>query len=130
MAKVQRAAVGAAAVLTLLAGCGSVGSGGPAAPTSTPTSAAPRGSTDGKKVVDSFKYNLYTHCGIRFAKFAHRTWATEPRSDGSGNPPMGWDNPVQAGKMYLLADDVAVFRASGLPDLRFHPTRAEPRICA
>lgn len=57
---------------------------------------------------------LRTHCGILGTYFDGRLWrASPPLSDGSGNPPRGWDNPEQLGKMRLLRDDRAEFQARG-----------------
>ena len=62
----------------------------------------------------SYLYVLRTHCGILDAYFNGRLWrASPPLSDGSGNPPRGWDNPEQLGGMRLLHRDVAEFRARG-----------------
>ncbi|MBA2445542.1 MAG: hypothetical protein H0V49_09450 [Nocardioidaceae bacterium] len=81
-------------------------------------------------VVRSFRFDLQTHCGIRYAAFAGRTWATPLLSDGSNNPPRGWENPSQPGHIYLLANGTAIFTSPGSPDLRFHPTGAEREGCA
>jgi hypothetical protein len=55
-------------------------------------------------------YNLYTHCGIYYARIGDRYYvATRPLSDGSGNPPAGWGNPYQAGTMTLVSPTEAVF---------------------
>ena len=46
-------------------------------------------------------FSLYTHCGIDElrvdGKFYERVGG--PLDDGSGNPPKGWDNPYQAGRL-------------------------------
>jgi len=126
MVKVANTVVGMAGLFAALTGCGAAET----VESVAPTSMTPQGSSNEVNVVDSFAYTLYTHCGIRFARFDRQTWATKPRSDGSGNPPPGWDNPSQAGTMYLLANGRAGFRTPGLPDLRFHRTRAEPPMCA
>ena len=55
-------------------------------------------------------YNLYTHCGIYYARIGSRYYeAARPLSDGSGNPPPGWGNPYQAGTMTLVSPTEAVF---------------------
>ncbi len=81
------------------------------------------------QVVRSFRFDLQTHCGIRYAAFAGRTWATPLLSDGSNNPPRGWENPSQPGHIYLLANGTAIFTSPGNPDLRFHPIEAELEEC-
>jgi hypothetical protein len=60
-------------------------------------------------------YDLYTHCGIDEARIGNRYFqAAPPLSDGSGDPPAGWDNPYQAGTMTLVSATEAVFTdASG-----------------
>ena len=43
---------------------------------------------------DRYLYVLRTHCGILDTYFAGRLWRANPAlTDGSGNPPHGWDNP-------------------------------------
>src|SRR5205823_5894526 len=50
-----------------------------------------------------YLYVLRTHCGILDAYFAGRLWrANPPLSDGSGNPPRGWENPESLGTMRLV----------------------------
>jgi hypothetical protein len=84
----------------------------------------------GAQVGQSYPYELYTHCGIEFEGFSGRWWQAEtPLSDGHGNPPAGWGDPKQAGTMTLVAPDEAVFRAEGLPELRFHLSEVEPPPC-
>ncbi len=65
------------------------------------------GATFGKTI----DFNLYTHCGISelkaFGKYYERVGG--PLSDGFGNPPAGWDNPYQAGRLSVLGDK-ATFR--------------------
>lgn len=65
------------------------------------------GATFGKTI----DFNLYTHCGISelkaFDKYYERVGG--PLGDGFGNPPAGWDNPYQAGRLSILGD-IATFR--------------------
>lgn len=73
----------------------------------------------------SYPYNVYTHCGVEYAVFDGRLWLLDPPlTDGSGNPPPGWDNPFQHGLMRLLADDLAEFRTAEL-SVRFAPAPAD-----
>lgn len=56
-------------------------------------------------------FTLSTHCGIHELRTDDgRFWerAEGPLTDGSGNPPPGWDNPSQRGQL-VVTDDVAVF---------------------
>lgn len=56
-------------------------------------------------------FNLYTHCGIgelkAFGNYYERIGGS--LSDGFGNPPIGWDNPYQAGRLSVLGNK-ATFR--------------------
>ncbi len=65
------------------------------------------GATFGKTI----DFNLYTHCGISelkaFGNYYERIGGS--LSDGFGNPPVGWDNPYQAGRLSVLGDK-ATFR--------------------
>ncbi|MDQ5820058.1 MAG: hypothetical protein M3540_01275 [Actinomycetota bacterium] len=75
-------------------------------------------------------YVLRTHCGIFDAYFAGRLWrATPPLTDGSGNPPRGWDNPEQLGTMRLIRSDLAEFRARGKKLVsRFTPAPSDRKV--
>ena len=46
-------------------------------------------------------FSLYTHCGIDELRVDGRFYERVggPLDDGSGNPPKGWDNPYQAGRL-------------------------------
>jgi hypothetical protein len=69
-----------------------------------------------------YRYVLRTHCGIFDAYFAGRLWrASPPLSDGSGNPPRGWDNPEALGTMRLVRADLAEFRQNAKLVARFTP---------
>jgi hypothetical protein len=58
-----------------------------------------------------YLYVLRTHCGIFDAYFAGRLWRANPAlTDGSGNPPRGWDNPEALGTMRLVRTNLAEFR--------------------
>jgi len=55
-------------------------------------------------------YQLYTHCGIEWARIDGTFWrARHPLSDGNGNPPRGWGNPLQAGTLTVLSRTTARF---------------------
>jgi hypothetical protein len=55
-------------------------------------------------------FQLYTHCGIRYADFdGRRFYADPPLDDGNGNPPRGWGNPYDNGTMKLIDKNTAVF---------------------
>jgi hypothetical protein len=81
-------------VLGILAGCGDPS---PGSPSSTPTA-------------ESVPYTLLTHCGIdevmHDGKWYERVGG--PLDDGSGNPPPGWENPVQEGRL-VIEGDTAIY---------------------
>ncbi|WP_282694805.1 hypothetical protein [Streptomyces sp. CC208A] len=79
-------------------------------------------------------FELSTHCGIDEARIGSTYFEAEtPLSDGSGNPPEGWDNPTQRGTMTLKSETEAVFTDDAGREVTF---RARPgatafkRICA
>ena len=89
----RSAAVAAGPLAAVLVACGSASSpaAAPVAPKAVP-------------------YNLYTHCGIGYARVGNRYYeATPPLSDGSGNPPPGWSNPYQPGTLTVISPTQAVF---------------------
>jgi hypothetical protein len=66
--------------------------------------------TSGVKVGKSYRYQLYTHCGVRWAYFDQRWWSASPiLDDGNSNPPPGWGNPFDNGAMKLISEERAVF---------------------
>ncbi len=71
-------------------------------------------------------YELYTHCGIDEALVGSTYFEAEtPLSDGSFNPPPGWDNPTQHGTMTLLSPTTAIFT-----DPKGHEVRFRARVGA
>ena len=77
-------------------------------------------------------YDLYTHCGIKWAEIHGKYWRAErPLSDGHGNPPAGWGNPYQAGTLVFRSRTVAEF-ASRAGDITFRRTdrKTPPLICS
>jgi len=74
----------------------------------------------------------YTHCGIEWAEIDGSFWrATEPLSDGNGNPPAGWGNPVQQVTLVLISPTTARFD-SPVGSVTFKRTsrRRPPVICS
>ena len=87
-------------VALTIVGCGS---------SSTPKSTRPTPRPKPKP----FAYTLYTHCGIDEARIGTRYYRAEQRlSDGSDNPPPGWNNPLQEGTMTVTSATTAIFRDS------------------
>ncbi|MFD7446465.1 hypothetical protein [Streptomyces sp. NPDC059909] len=73
-------------------------------------------------------FDLYTHCGIDEARIGSTYFEAEtPLSDGSGNPPEGWDNPTQHGTMTLVSKTEAVFTDDAGHEVTF---RARPGATA
>ena len=55
-------------------------------------------------------YQLYTHCGIDWTRIDGTFWrARHSLSNGHGNPPRGWGNPVQVGTLNMLSRTTAKF---------------------
>ncbi|MER7540995.1 hypothetical protein ABTX77_40520 [Streptomyces sp. NPDC097704] len=79
-------------------------------------------------------FDLYTHCGIDEARIGSAYFAAEtPLSDGSGNPPEGWGNPIQHGKMTVKSKTEAVFTDDAGHEVKFHArpgASAFKHICA
>ncbi|MGW6392891.1 hypothetical protein ACWFR1_20805 [Streptomyces sp. NPDC055103] len=79
-------------------------------------------------------FDLYTHCGIDEARIGSTYFeAQTPLSDGSGNPPDGWDNPTQRGTMTLTSETEAVFTDDAGHEVTFHArpgATAFKHICA
>ena len=115
----RSAAVAAGPLAAVLVACGSAASpaAAPAAPKPVP-------------------YNLYTHCGIDYARVGNRYYeATPPLSDGSGNPPPGWGNPYQSGTLTVISPTQAVFTDTAGHRVVFTlvpsgPGRTTARVCS
>ena len=127
--KSMPATVLAALLAIVVAGC--------ASPVRTQASPSHPGNPATAAANASVSYTLYTHCGIRFAKIGGRWFeADRPLSDGSGNPPPGWGNPVQPGTIRMLSASVAEFRDSLGHVVRFrlvHPragANKPEQVCA
>jgi hypothetical protein len=77
-------------------------------------------------------YQLYTHCGVKWAKIDGTFWrAKHPLSDGSGNPPAGWGNPFQDGTLVFVGPTTVRFGspAGGVTFERTSRTES-PTICS
>jgi hypothetical protein len=58
-------------------------------------------------------YQLYTHCGIEWAKINGTYWKAEHLlSDGNGNPPAGWGNPFEHGTLTFTNARTARFTSA------------------
>ncbi|WP_125036303.1 hypothetical protein [Nocardioides sp. LS1] len=77
-------------------------------------------------------YDLYTHCGIAWARIRGTYWHAERElNDGNGNPPQGWGNPFQAGRLTFQSHTMATFSSSA-GEVIFHRTSRSrpPFICS
>ncbi|PSK98023.1 hypothetical protein CLV63_10671 [Murinocardiopsis flavida] len=78
-------------------------------------------------------FELTTHCGIDEARIGSTYFEAEtPLSDGSGNPPEGWDSPTQHGTMTLKSEAKAVFTDDAGHEVEFRArsdAREFKRIC-
>jgi hypothetical protein len=102
---------------TLAAGCGS---------RALATNPAATGAHRGRP------YTLLTHCGIEWAKIDGTFWrATRPLSDGNGNPPSGWGNPTQKGKLSFTNRTTAEFDSpAGKVTFKRTGRTQPPSLCA
>jgi hypothetical protein len=77
-------------------------------------------------------YQLYTHCGVQWAKIDGTFWrAKHPLSDGSGNPPVGWGNPFQHGMLVFTSPTTARFDSpAGSVTFERTSRRQPPLICS
>jgi hypothetical protein len=76
----------------------------PEATTSAPVTAPPPAVTGPlpdpahPSIGQTYRYNLYTHCGVQFATFGHRQWrASTPLVGPNDSAPQGWSDPYQGG---------------------------------
>ena len=77
-------------------------------------------------------YQLYTHCGIEWAKINGTFWhVAKPLSDGSGNPPSGWGNPFQDGTLTFVSASRARFDSpAGAATFNRTSRQQPPQICS
>jgi hypothetical protein len=102
------------ALVIVITGCGSIAVRSTPTPLPTPPSANPIPlPSDDLQVRVTYRYQLYTHCGLRPIELAGSTWTIlGVLSDGSGNPPPGFSNPFDTGTLWLTDRDHAIFRSS------------------
>jgi len=66
----------------------------------------------------SYRFQLYTHCGLDWPltmDFDGSFWdpiEPGPASDGNGNPPASFGNPIDRGIMTLISPTLAQYRSS------------------
>ena len=80
-----------------------------------------------------YRFSLYTHCGLDnpvALDLDGSFWDTigpGPASDGSGNPPAGFDNPYDNGTIQLLSHDRAEYQSQSGTVLRFSRSSSASR---
>ena len=85
-----------------------------------------------------YRFQLYTHCGLDWpaaVDFDGSFWdptGPGPASDGNGNPPRGYGDPLDDGVMTLLSPNQAEYRSARGPVMRFsrHPGAQRASPCA
>jgi hypothetical protein len=89
-------------------------------------------STGTTKASEARPYQLYTHCGIEWAKVDGTFWrATRPLSDRSGDPPAGWGNPFENGTLVFLTPTKATFHSpAGSGTFERSSRTRPPLICS
>jgi hypothetical protein len=111
----------AVVMVVVVSGCGGSQTTGQPAQETSPVDSA-----------HGVSYKLFTHCGIKWAKIRGTFWRAEHElSDGNGNPPEGWGNPFQAGRLSFRSQRTATFRSpAGV--VVFHRTSQSmpPFICS
>jgi hypothetical protein len=118
------------AALLAMAGCGEASGGGGTSgsgTSSTSPSAAGLGAAE--------PHQLYTHCGVTWTQFQNQPWyASPPLSDGNGNPPPGFGNPVDHGTMRRISQHEAEYVSSAGRTVRFvdalPPGQSPPGLCS
>jgi hypothetical protein len=101
----------------------------------TPDPTAAKGGPDAPQIGVSYPFDLLTHCGIHWAAFGGKTWATdtqlpEPRPKPDPKTGVTTYTGYTAGFMTLLAPGTLRFDAPGGVSAVFHPTSAPIGLCA
>ena len=100
----------------------------PAAASAPGDSATADGPLPSLEIGTAYPLDLLTHCGVFGADLGGVWFAADPPLvEGAGNPPPGWDNPVQRGTVTLLSADVAVFEDDAGHELRLRAADATAR---
>jgi hypothetical protein len=64
--------------------------------------ADPPPSGPGVVIGATYDYELYVHCGVEWARIDGGWWQTALLDDGNRNPPAGWGNPSDQGKLTII----------------------------
>lgn len=86
----------------------------------------------------SYQFQLYTHCGLDWPlamDFDGSFWdpiGPGPASDGNGNPPVGFGNPIDRGTVTLISPTLAHYRSSTgtMMQWRRHPGPQISSFCS
>lgn len=74
---------------------------------------------------------FYTHCGVESARIGGQWWHAKPPLYGEGgagvNPPAGWDNPYQKGRLVVESSKRAIFTANDTKVVLVRASNDEPR---
>lgn len=87
-----------------------------------PTDGPPREA--GVQIGVSYDFEVSTHCGIEWARIDGAWWRTARLDDGEGNPPPGWDDPVQRGSLQIVTAERAEFEGGPTEPIAFVRTAA------
>lgn len=126
---VREAVAGPMAAVFLLAGCQAGTDAAPVRDVASKETAEGVASEEAAEAAetDTFTYRLYTHCGIRWAKFSGKLWVTPFLGNArTKSAPEGWGDPVQQGRVRLLSKDRAIFTSEGHDPLVFRATDKRP----
>ncbi|MEU4095611.1 hypothetical protein [Streptomyces sp. NPDC026673] len=80
-----------------------------------------------------YPYDMYTHCGIKWAHFGGRWWVLDTVFNGAPQvegEPAAPHTQTLAGYMTLIGPDTANFDTAGMPTLQFVPAESKPPGCA
>lgn len=63
----------------------------------------------GVTIGETYSYEMYTHCGIHWTRIDGTWWETSPIGVNEAEPPSGWGNPYDAGRMTIVDHRTAVY---------------------
>ncbi|MFF3312842.1 hypothetical protein [Streptomyces sp. NPDC002952] len=123
----------------LLSGCSNSGGNATDSQHAAPTLPARTGVLDEQhkgpahpKELKAYPYDIYTHCGIKWAEFGGRWWVLDsvlPGAEQVKGEAQSHDSETLAGYMTLTSPDTANFDAAGTPTLQFVPSKVDPPGC-
>jgi len=110
--------------------------GGPAAvpvaqhPGGSAMPSLPAGTGPDKPAIGAaYPYQLYVHCGVKYARFGGRWWVATAEQSQPPAPP-GRDGNYVSGTMTLVAADRARFQSTNPPvTADFRPAGSAPALC-